>query len=373
MDGELLRHNEMELKKALMALNNENINSDSNGKSDNNNGQDDGEVEQQTDKTNDAQVETEETDEEAEDHTPKGPIYVYEEPKNNNDIGIGIQAGPVYIATIDAGYSGRDTTKRFQVDATPTILLVRNEGHSTTTTTTTTSSNTNSNTDSRSYYVYRGQRATYPLRSFVLGGYATRKQLPLPPPLPALERKPASREGRMYEWFVSLSPSAKRAGGIVCKIVVAWFAFIGILGLGMRVHNYAWGDDQDQAVVDEDNRREERQQEMEKEKARGREEYYADKKSKPSSTNSKGGGSSSAEERSARRQKVMWKQKATNRAKFAANREARKRKEEDKESKGKKNDGDDGDEMEGVGFSIKRSDVVKDMQDGKKGVKSKEN
>mmetsp|Transcript_29565 Transcript_29565/g.61680 ORF Transcript_29565/g.61680 Transcript_29565/m.61680 type:complete len:522 (-) Transcript_29565:33-1598(-) len=345
MDGELMRHNEVELNKARIAMNKENINTDINRNEMNSN--DDGEMKQPTDKTDNAQEETEE-----EDRTPKGPVYVYEEPKNH-DMGIGIKAGPVYIATIDAGYSGRDTTKRFQVDATPTILLVRNEG--------------GQHNNQRSYYVYRGQRATYPLRSFVLGGYATRKQLPFPPPLPLLERKPTNRSGRLYEWFVSLTPSAKWAGGIVCKIVVAWFAFIGILGLGMRVHNYAWGDDENADDQDDDTRREEREIEMEKEKARGREEYYADRKK--SSASSEG---DSAEERSARRQKVMWEQKAKNRAKFAANREARKRKEENK-SKGKNNDGDDDDEMEGVGFSVKRSDVVKGMNDGKKGVKSKEN
>lgn len=260
---------------------------------------------------------------------PKGPVYVYEE---STVEGGEIPRGPIYIATIDAGWSGRDTTKRFGVDATPTILLLRNEGYG----------EQQSNIDSRSYYVYRGQRATYPLRNFVLGGYAVRKKFDMPPPLSDEERKPQSYWGRVHDMIIS--PSAKWAGGIVGKILLAWFTFIAVLGLFMRVHNYAWGENAD----DDDKERE-----IEKERAQGRKEHND---STPT-----------ADERSARRQKAMWARKAENRAKFAANREARK--------KGESGDDSD-DDYEGVGFSVKKSDVIQKnakKKDTTSAAKSKDN
>lgn len=262
-----------------------------------------------------------------EDKTPKGPVYVYEESIDEGEI----PKGPVYIATIDAGWYGRDTTKRFDVDATPTILLLRNEGFK-----------ENSKVDSRSYYVYRGQRAAYPLRSFVLGGYAMRKRMNMPPHLSVEERKPQSYHGRVYEYF--LSPSAKWAGAIIGKLLLVWFVFVIALGLFMRVHNYAWGDNAD-------DRYEENQKEIEREKAQGRKDYEL-----------------SSDEKSARQQKIMWEQKAKNRAKFAANREAR----EKKKKEASVDDGEDDDEFVGVGFSVKKSDVQKGSNiDAKKFGKSK--
>ena len=138
----------------------------------------------------------------------------------------------MYIATIDVGWYGRDTTKRFDVDSTPTMLLLRNEGY-----------DGKSNNDSRFYYIYRGQRAIYPLRNFVLGGYATRKRMNMPPSLSEPVRKPQSNWGRVYDSF--LSPSAKWAKGIVGKLLLTLFVFTRLLGLFMRIHNYAWGDNAD--------------------------------------------------------------------------------------------------------------------------------
>jgi len=273
--------------------------------------------------------------------TPKGPVYVWEGPTNEEGE---TPRGIVYIATIDAGWSGRDTTKRFDIDATPTItmLLLRNEGYN----------DEESNIDSRSYYIYRGQRATYPLRSFLLGGYAARKQMEMPPPLPEAERKPQSKWGRLYDYFVS--PSAVWAAETIGKFLLVWFVFIGVLGLFMRVHNYAWGENADDD--DDYDANEEKKRDIEREKAQGREEYNT---------------SESADERSARRQKIMWEQKARNHAKFAATKEARKKKKKESNS----NEGGEGgdDEMDGVGFSVKKSDVQKGIYDAQKGDKSKEN
>ena len=245
---------------------------------------------------------------EEEGGTPKGPVYVYEEPTDGGEI----PKGPVYIATVDASWSGRDTAKRFDVDATPTILVLRNEGY-----------HDNEKVDSRSYYIYRGQRAIYPLRGFVLGGFAMRKKMEMPPPLTEFERKPISYLVRVYDYFIS--PAAKWAGGIIVKILLAWFVFVGLLGVGMRIHNYSfsWSDKDD----------EEREKELEREKAEGRKNA-----------------STSAEERSAERQKAMWERKAKNHAKFTANREARKKKSD--------NEGEDDDELVGVGISVKKADTT---------------
>jgi hypothetical protein len=241
-----------------------------------------------------------------------------------------VPKGPIYIATIDAGWSGRDTTRRFEVDATPTIIVVRNEGHMA-------SPDNEEHIDARSYYVYRGQRATYPLRSFILGGYTMRKRMDMPPPLSDKERKPVSALGRMYEYIIS--PSAKWAGGILVKIVLAWFVFIGVLGLFLRIHNYAWGGDDDGQKDDVS--------EIEKEKARGREEYNA----------------MTADEKIERRQQMMWERKEKNRAMFAAKREAR-------EKAKRKEDGDD-EQLEGVGVAVKKSDAKKLLRENKKDFASK--
>ena len=240
-----------------------------------------------------------------------------------------IPKGPIYIATIDAGWSGRDTSKRFEVDATPTIIILRNEGY---TTSTGNIKEPRTNIDTRSYYVYRGQRATYPLRSFVLGGYEVRKQMTMPPPLSDDERKPISTLGRMYEYIIS--PSAKWAGGILVKIVLAWFVFIGVLGLFMRIHNYAWGGDDDGGHDDAN--------EIEKEKARGREEYNA----------------MTDDEKIERRQQMMWERKEKNRAMFAAKREAR-----DKANRKEEVDADDDEPLEGVGIAVKKSDTKKILRE----------
>ena len=193
-----------------------------------------------------------------------------------------VPKGPIYIATIDASWSGRDVSKRFSVDATPTIILLRNEGYD----------GIKSKVDSRSYYIYRGQRATYPLRMFVLGGYTHRKRLDMPPPILDEERKPQTYWGRIKEYI--FSPATNWIGSLVGKFLLAWFVFIGGLGLFMRIHNYAWGEN-----ADDHDAREEKQKKIEKEKAQGRKEYEQ---------------SLSSDERSARRQKIIWDLKAKNHA-----------------------------------------------------------
>lgn len=279
---------------------------------------------------NDNHIEEEQTsdtsDEDMEDSKPTGPVYVYEESTEE----IKVPKGPIYIATIDAGWTGRDITKQFNVDATPTIILLRNEGYN--------GDKPSMAEDPRSYYIYRGQRTVYPLRKFVFGEYAVRKQVDMPPPLLDEERKPKSYWGQLYDYI--LSPTAKWSAGLLGKFLLAWFVFIGGLGLFMRIHNYAWGDNAD----DDTNNHEQRQKEIEEEKAKGREEYEA---------------SLSYDEKSIRRQKAMWEQKAKNRAKFVANREAR---------AVKKNDGDgsDDEKMEGVGFSVKKADTKKNSSGIKK-------
>lgn len=247
-----------------------------------------------------------------------------------------VPKGPIYIATIDASWSGRDVSKRFNVDATPTIIVIRNEGYD----------GIKSKVDSRSYYIYRGQRATYPLRMFVLGGYTHRKRLDMPPPILDEERKPQTYWGRIKEYI--FSPAAKWMGSLIGKFLLAWFVFIGGLGLFMRIHNYAWGENAD----DHDARHEERQKEIEKEKAQGRKEYEQ----------------TNADERSARRQKIIWDQKAKNHAKFAANREARKKKTDNNKLY------DEDDEFDGVGFSVKKADTLKNSNTKEMGLgKSKDN
>ena len=250
-------------------------------------------------------------------------------------------SGPIYVATIDAGWYGADTTKRFGVDATPTIILLRNEGGSYGGDDDDGSSSSSSSNvvDSRSYYVFREQRALYPLRKFVLGGYQLRKRIDVPPPLPDEERKPRSRTGRLYERY--LSPGANWAGGVIGKILLVWFGFMGILGLFMRVHNYAWGGDGDDDGEGDADRRERHEREIESEKARGREGYEPPGK----------------DEKTANRQRLMWERKEANRARFAARQEARKAREEG-DAFGDVIDDDD-DEMRGEGVSVKKSDAKK--------------
>jgi hypothetical protein len=251
---------------------------------------------------------------------------------------------PIYVATIDAGWHGADTTKRFGVDATPTIILLRNEGGSYAGgdddgSSSSSSSSSSNVVDSRSYYVFREQRALYPLRKFVLGGYQLRKRIDVPPPLPDEERKPRSRTGRLYEHY--LSPGANWAGGVIGKILLVWFGFMGILGLFMRVHNYAWGGDGDDDGEGDADRRERHEREIESEKARGREGYEPPGK----------------DEKTANRQRLMWERKEANRARFAARQEARKAREEG-DAAGDVIDDDD-DEMRGEGVSVKKSDAKK--------------
>ena len=214
--------------------------------------------------------------------------------------------GPIYVATIDAGsWVGRDITKRFEVDGTPHIILIRNEGY-----------DGEMKEESRSYYIYRGQRALYPLRRFVLGEFVSRKQMEFPPPLAEEEQKKNGFVGRLYDLF--LLPSVKWAGNIVKKILMAWFVFIGLLGLFMRVHNYAWGENADDGYNEEE--------EIEKEKAKGRAEFEEDK-----------------DEKTKRRQQIMWERKRANH-----------------EKRMQKKEGGDGDEdFQGAGSSVKKSDILK--------------
>jgi thioredoxin-related protein len=228
--------------------------------------------------------------------------------------------GLIYVATIDAGsYAGRDITKRFEVDGTPHMILIRNEGY------------TDVKEESRSYYVYRGQRALYPLRRFVLGEFASRKQLEMPPPLSQEERKKSGFVGRLYDFL--LLPSVKWAGTIVGKIILAWVVFISLLGLFMRVHNYAWGENDD----DDDHYNKEKEA-IEKEKAKGRAEFEEDK-----------------DEKAKRRQQIMWERKR-------ANHEKRKKKEAAATTSSGKDDGDDDaddDDFQGVGKVVTRSAAMK--------------
>lgn len=214
--------------------------------------------------------------------------------------------GPIYIATIDAGsWAGRDITHRFKVDGTPHMILIRNDGY-----------DGERKEESRSYYVYRGQRALYPLRRFVLGEFVSRKQMEFPPPLPEDEQKKSGFVGRLYDLL--LLPSVKWAGNIAKKIFIAWFVFIGLLGLFMRVHNYAWGENADDDYNEEE--------EIEKEKAKGRAEFEEDK-----------------DEKAKRRQQIMWERKRANH-----------------EKRMQKKEGGDGDEdFQGSGSSVKKSDILK--------------
>lgn len=109
----------------------------------------------------------------------------------------------------------------------------------------------------------------------------------------------------------------------------------------MRIHNYAWGENADGDY-------EAYEKSIEAEKAQGRKEAQEE----------------SSGERSERQRKAMWERKAQNRAKFAANKEAREKK--------KREEGLD-DEFEGVGFSVKKTDVKKGLSDSESAAKSKSN
>jgi len=186
----------------------------------------------------------------------------------------GVPSGPIYISTIDAAsWSSSDITKRFDVEATPTIILIRNEGYITSDK----HSNTN-NIDTRSYYIYKEQRAIYPLRKFVLGEFIYRKRHDIPPLLSVEERKVRTIVGRI-EYY--LAPGIKWAGGIIGKLLLVWFIFIGGLGIFLRVHNYAWGKEED---GDDDNGvntwRAQQEKEIEIEKAKGRKEWEEKEKAR---------------------------------------------------------------------------------------------
>jgi hypothetical protein len=238
--------------------------------------------------------------------------------------------GPIYIATVDANWHGRDVTKRFEVDAIPTIIVLRNEGFDSTKYQFRQTQDDNDiklfdmsgqkMEDTRTYYTYRGQRAQYPLRTFVLGGYTFREQKPVPPPLSSSDRKPSSLLGQIYDY-------TKPYLSVILKLLAAWFTFLGCLGLFMRIHNYAWKEEDDDT----------REREMESEKAKGRREAKENQ-----------------DERAAERQKKMWEKKMENRAKFAKKKELRKKMEE---AAGEDGENDDHDDFVGIGFSVKKSDI----------------
>ncbi|EJK59214.1 hypothetical protein THAOC_20598 [Thalassiosira oceanica] len=255
----------------------------------------------------------------ADEEYPKGPIYNMEA----SDYDYQIPQGPIYIATIDAGWSGRDTTRRLLVDSTPTIFVIRNSGLGL------------SESDPRTLYEYKGQRAVYPLRRFVMGEFLFRKKSDMPPRLDASQRKSRTSIGKAYE---IASPYLTWAGGILGKIILLWFVFTGVLGVFLRVHNYAWGSDEDE---------EKREAELEKEKAEGRKAFEGN-----------------ADEQSARRLKIAWEQKAKNRARFQANKAARQKKNKNVGEGGDVDD--DTDEMQGVGYSVKKSDVKKNESSKRK-------
>lgn len=220
--------------------------------------------------------------------------------------------GAIYIGTIDASsWTGRDTTKRFGVDSTPLIILIRNEGFS------------DAKEETRSYYVYRGHREVYALRKFVFGEFASRKRLEMPPPLSEKERKKSGVVGRLFDYL--LLPSVKWAGTIVGKIIFAWIVFISLLGLFLRVHNYAWGENADDNNNEED---------IEKEKAKGRAEFEEDKN-----------------EIAKRRQQIMWERKRANHEKFKKKKEAA--------APVGRSVGVVDDDLHGLGKSVKKSDALK--------------
>ena len=179
----------------------------------------------------------------------------------------------------------------------------------------------------------------------------------MPPLLQEEERKPRGILGRIYEY---ISPNIIKMGGWVLKFMGAWYLFLGVLGLFMRIHNYAWGDDEDDDYDEKD-----REEEVIRGDAKG---YPID-----------------MDEKTAQRQKLMWERKAQNHAKFAANREAKKKKKAgggNGNRKGEKktsdmNDGgvgdDDDDNFEGIGRSVKRSEARQAKVDAGKASKSKTN
>jgi hypothetical protein len=228
-----------------------------------------------------------------------------------------VPKGPVHIGIIDANWDGRDTTKRFGIDSTPTIIVVRNEGYD------------DDMDDTRTYTTYRGQRAQYPLKNYVLGGFIYRSKSHVPPPLPARESKPNSLYGRLFEVG---KPYLMWVG----KLLAAWFIFIGAIGLFMRVHNYAWNDNEE----DQAEKAKRKKDEIEREIAEGKREYKIDQ-------------SKRAEER----QRKMLERKLENRAKFAAKKEERKKKVQPIDG-----ELDDDDDFVAVGVAVKKSDIQKDKK-----------
>ena len=159
----------------------------------------------------------------------------------------------------------------------------------------------------------------------------------MPPPLPASQRKRRGFWGRAYDQV--LSPSVRWAGSVVLKLFLAWFVFMSVVGLSLRVHHYAWGDD--------DAGPEARERELELEKARGRAEHEQQSLL-------------SQDEKTARRQKIILERKAKNHERFAAKKEARRREKEKsaREGGGVNREEQEEEEMVGVGFAVKKSDIV---------------
>mmetsp|Transcript_4212 Transcript_4212/g.9406 ORF Transcript_4212/g.9406 Transcript_4212/m.9406 type:complete len:430 (+) Transcript_4212:200-1489(+) len=248
------------------------------------------------------------------DHNAR-ELRMIEPTRDNNDIDDERPDGPIYIATIDAGWSGKDTSTRFEIEATPTIIVLRNDGSNSV------------DDDPRSYYIYYGQRAVYPLRQFILGKFLLRKKLEIPPPLEEDERKPDGWLGQMYEY---LSPNIWWSGKFILKLIGAWYVFLGFLGLFLRIHNYVWGSEQG------DNE--------EEEVIRGDSMDYKLETSAAS----------------ALRQKIMWERKAQNNAKAKAKRNAAKKTTGEKKNAVMKNDvGNDvdDDDFVSMGRSVKKSEV----------------
>jgi glutaredoxin-related protein len=243
-------------------------------------------------------------------------VYQQQQPEEGK-----VPKGPVYIGLMDANWDGRDTTKRFNIDATPTIIIVRNEGYD------------DDMDDTRTYTTYKGQRAQYALKNHVLsGGYMYRSKSSIPPPLSSRESKPTTLYGRLFE---ICKPYFMWVG----KLLATWFIFIGIIGLFMRVHNYAWNDnDQDDDHQARDKAKKKKEEEIEREFAQGKREYKIDQ-------------SKEAEER----QRKMLQRKLENRAKFAAKKEERKKKVQPIDGVLE----DDDDDFVAVGVAVKKSDIQK--------------
>jgi hypothetical protein len=120
------------------------------------------------------------------------------------------------------------------------------------------------------------------LRKFVLGEFIYRKRYTIPPVLSIEERKVRTILGQI-EYY--LAPGIKWAGGIIGKLLLVWFIFIGGLGLFLRVHNYAWGDKEGDGDDEVTNRRAQQEKEIEIEKAKGRKEWEEKEKARKANYN----------------------------------------------------------------------------------------